>query len=63
MVSRAQAEREIREMEKRALDDLIDRKLILTEFERLGGVITGGMWTSRSPVLCRIVLMETAINS
>ena len=39
MVSRAQAEREIREMEKRALDDLIDRKLILTEFERLGGVI------------------------
>ena len=39
MVSKAQAEREIREMEERALDDLIDRKLILTEFERLGGNI------------------------
>ncbi len=39
MVSKAQAEREIREMEERALDDLIDRNLILTEFERLGGKI------------------------
>lgn len=39
MVSKAQATKEIREMEERALDDLIDRKLILTEFERLGGVI------------------------
>lgn len=39
MVSKAEAEREIREMEKRALDDLIDRKLILSEFESLGGQI------------------------
>lgn len=39
MVTKAQAEREIREMEKRALDDLIDRTLILSEFERLGGQI------------------------
>jgi len=38
-VSPAQAEREIREMEERALDDLINNKLILTEFERLGGNI------------------------
>src|SRR6056297_3095540 len=36
MVTKAEAEREIREMEKRALDDLIDRKLILSEFESLG---------------------------
>tara|TARA_R110002096_G_scaffold397401_2_gene593322 strand:+ start:1526 stop:2527 length:1002 start_codon:yes stop_codon:yes gene_type:complete len=39
MVSKSQAEKEIREMETRALDDLIDRTLILTEFERLGGNI------------------------
>ncbi|MEM9018041.1 MAG: SurA N-terminal domain-containing protein, partial [Verrucomicrobiota bacterium] len=39
MVTRSQAEREIREMEERALDDLIDRNLILSEFERLGGQI------------------------
>lgn len=39
MVSRTQAEKEIREMEERALDDLIDRKLILSEFKTLGGVI------------------------
>lgn len=38
-VSRAEAEREIRKMEEEALDDLIDTKLILSEFERLGGVI------------------------
>ena len=39
MVSRSQAEREIREMEDSALDDLIDRKLVLSEFKRLGGDI------------------------
>lgn len=39
MVGRAEAEREIRKMEERALDDLIDRKLILSEFKKLGGVI------------------------
>jgi len=39
MVGKAEAEREIRRMEEQALDDLIDRKLILTEFERLGGNI------------------------
>ncbi|MDF1850827.1 MAG: SurA N-terminal domain-containing protein [Verrucomicrobiales bacterium] len=38
-VTRAQAEREIRKMEERALDELIDTKLILSEFEKLGGVI------------------------
>ena len=38
-VSRSAAEREIRELEERALDDLIDRMLILDEFERLGGKI------------------------
>jgi len=39
MVTKAQAESEIREMEKKALDDLIDRTLILSEFESLGGNI------------------------
>lgn len=39
MVGRAEATREIRKMEERALDDLIDRKLILSEFKKLGGVI------------------------
>jgi peptidyl-prolyl cis-trans isomerase SurA len=39
MVSRAEAEREIRRMEERALDDLIDRNLILSEFKKLGGQI------------------------
>ncbi|MEX2577418.1 MAG: SurA N-terminal domain-containing protein [Verrucomicrobiales bacterium] len=39
MVNPATAEREIREMEARALDDLIDRNLILSEFKRLGGEI------------------------
>jgi len=38
-VSQAEAEREIRKMEERALDDLIDTKLILSEFDRLGGEI------------------------
>ena len=38
-VTKEQAEREIRELEKKALDDLIDRKLILAEFERKGGQI------------------------
>ncbi len=39
MVSRTDAEREIRRMEERALDDLIDRTLILSEFKKLGGAI------------------------
>ncbi|NLT70203.1 MAG: hypothetical protein GXX91_05855 [Verrucomicrobiaceae bacterium] len=39
MVSRAEATREIRRMEERALDDLIDRTLILSEFKKLGGAI------------------------
>ena len=39
MVSRTEAEREIRQMEGRALDDLIDRNLILSEFKKRGGVI------------------------
>ena len=39
LVSRTEAEREIRRMEERALDDLIDRTLILSEFKKLGGVI------------------------
>ncbi|MDF1656993.1 MAG: peptidylprolyl isomerase [Verrucomicrobiales bacterium] len=39
MVGRSEATREIRKMEERALDDLIDRKLILSEFKTLGGVI------------------------
>jgi len=39
MVSRSEAEREIRRMEERALEDLIDRNLILSEFEKLGGTI------------------------
>ncbi len=38
-VSRSEAEREIRKMEDQALDDLIDTKLILTEFKKLGGEI------------------------
>lgn len=38
-VSRSQAQREIREIEERALNDLIDRKLILSEFKKLGGNI------------------------
>ncbi len=39
MVSRSEAEREIRRMEERALEDLIDRNLILSEFKKLGGQI------------------------
>ena len=39
MVSKGEAEREIRLMEERALDDLIDRTLILSEFKKLGGAI------------------------
>jgi len=39
MVSKAEAEREIRRMEASALDDLIDRNLILSEFKKLGGQI------------------------
>lgn len=39
MVTKAQAEAEIREMEAKALDDLIDRTLIISEFESLGGNI------------------------
>jgi peptidyl-prolyl cis-trans isomerase SurA len=39
MVSRTEAEREIRRMEDSALDDLIDRNLILSEFKKLGGQI------------------------
>ncbi|MEC5126662.1 SurA N-terminal domain-containing protein [Verrucomicrobiales bacterium BCK34] len=39
MVGRAEAEREIRKMEEQALDDLIDRNLILSEFKKLGGEI------------------------
>ncbi|MCB1205800.1 MAG: SurA N-terminal domain-containing protein [Verrucomicrobiae bacterium] len=39
MVSRSEAEREIRRMEGSALDDLIDRNLILSEFKKLGGAI------------------------
>lgn len=39
MVSRGEAEREIRRMDERALDDLIDRNLILSEFKKLGGQI------------------------
>ncbi len=38
-VGRAEAEREIRKMEEKALDDLIDRNLILSEFKKLGGEI------------------------
>ncbi len=40
-VSRAQAERDIREMEGKSLDELINQKLILSEFKRLGGEIKG----------------------
>ncbi len=39
MVSKAEAEREIRKMEATALEDLIDRNLILSEFKKLGGQI------------------------
>lgn len=39
MVTRAEAEREIRRMEATALEDLIDRNLILSEFKKLGGQI------------------------
>lgn len=39
MVGKAEAEREIRKMEEKALDDLIDRNLILSEFKKLGGEI------------------------
>lgn len=39
MVGRSEAEREIRKMEEKALDDLIDRNLILSEFKKLGGAI------------------------
>lgn len=39
MVSKAEAEREIRRMEESALEDLIDRNLILSEFKKLGGQI------------------------
>ncbi len=39
MVGRAEAEREIRRMEATALEDLIDRNLILSEFKKLGGQI------------------------
>jgi len=39
MVTRAEAAREISKMEERALDDLIDRNLILSEFKKRGGQI------------------------
>jgi hypothetical protein len=39
MVSASQAERDIRKMEENALNDLIDRKLILSEFKTMGGTI------------------------
>lgn len=39
MVTRDEARKKVREMEEEALNDLIDRKLILSEFKRLGGVI------------------------
>ncbi|MDF1756113.1 MAG: SurA N-terminal domain-containing protein [Verrucomicrobiales bacterium] len=39
MVSASQAERDIRKMEENALNDLIDRKLILSEFKTMGGEI------------------------
>jgi len=39
MVTRDEAAREIRKMEERALDDLIDRNLILSEFKKMGGQI------------------------
>ena len=39
MVGKTEAEREIRQMQVRALDDLIDRNLILSEFKKLGGQI------------------------
>lgn len=39
MVTKSQLEKEVKKMEERALDDLIDRKLILSEFKSLGGEI------------------------
>jgi len=39
MVSRSQVQSRVSELEERALEDLIDRKLILSEFEKLGGQI------------------------
>ena len=39
MVGKSEAAREIRKMEEKALDDLIDRNLILSEFKKLGGEI------------------------
>ena len=39
MVSAAQATRDIRKIEESALNDLIDRKLILSEFKTMGGKI------------------------
>jgi len=39
MVSKAEAQREVRRMQERALEDLIDRNLILSEFKKLGGQI------------------------
>lgn len=39
LVSRAQAEAELKRIEERALEELIDRKLILSEFKRMGGNI------------------------
>ncbi len=40
-ISRSQAARDIREMEGKALIELINQKLILSEFKRLGGEIKG----------------------
>ena len=39
MVSASQAERDIRKLQESALNDLIDRKLILSEFKAMGGTI------------------------
>lgn len=39
ITSSAQAEREMRKLEEQALNDLIDRKLILSEFKTRGGTI------------------------
>ncbi len=39
MVSKAEAEREIKRIEASALEELIDRNLILSEFKKLGGQI------------------------
>jgi len=40
-ISRSKAERDIRAMDGKALKDIIDQKLILSEFKRLGGEIKG----------------------